>query len=134
MDQNTKKGSHAIAYFLKRSPTLRRIPGGQQIHYMSYEVFSSDFQFHSFLDVPCRAKLHHALTGLFYNWDWNDLDAKNITFEEAMMLKHVFTSQTEYKLWKHTLEQINKLGVEKAKEWLIAQVKVLTLRNLMKGK
>lgn len=119
-------------YSLGRTHKLRRVLGGCEVHYMWYYVRGPDVNVD--LEVPCRAKLHHALTGLFYNWDWKDETTKEITEEEAYMLKHIFSTQTEYKLWKKTLEQINKQGVEKAKAWLIDQVKVLALRNVLRGK
>lgn len=120
-------------YHLSREATLRTVPGGFEVHYMRYEVKSDDGQLSALLFVPCRSRLHHSLTGLFYNWDWKDERSKEVTFEEAMMLKHIFDSQGEYKLWKQTLEKINKEGVAKAKQWLIDQIKVLTLRKVMKG-
>jgi len=120
-------------YTLHRFHELRPIPGGRTVNYMNYRIHTGK-EFQAYLQVPCRAKLHHALTGLFFNWDWNDEDPKELTEEEATMLKHVFSSQTEYKLWKQTLEKIDKEGKEKAKQWLIDQVKVLALRNLMRGK
>lgn len=117
-------------YKLSRSHDLRTVPGGHEVHYMLYHVTGPDLD--HYLQVPCRAKLHHALTGLFYEWKWDDESAKEITEEEAFALKHVFTSQTEYKLWKETLAKINELGADKAKEWFIDQVKVLTLRNVLR--
>lgn len=119
-------------FFLLRKHQLQRLPNGKEVHYMFYEIHNQALSFYYSLAVPCRARLHHSLTGLFYNWNWKDENPKEITEEEAMMLKHVFTSRTEYKLWKQTLVQINKLGVDKAKEWLIDQVKVLALRNVLR--
>jgi len=127
---NTRK---IAEYTLHRKHELRPIPSGHEVNYMSYRVHGTAGDLDIYLSVPCRAKLHHALTGLFYNWDWKDEEPKEITFDEAYMLKHVFGTQTEYKLWKKTMEKINELGADKAKEWLIDQVKVLALRNVLRG-
>ena len=99
---------------------------------MSYTV-SGCADVLEYLSLPCRAKLHHALTGLFYGWDWNDEEPKEITEEEAYMLKHIFSTQTEYKLWKKALQKIKELGVDEAKQWLMGQVKILTLRNMLRN-
>lgn len=120
-----------MTYELKRYHDTRIVPGGHEVHYMQYRV--SGPSVNAFLAVPCRAKLHHALTGLFYNFDWKDETPKEITEEEAYMLKHVFSTQTEYKLWAQTLKKINELGIPKATEWLIDQVKVLALRNVLRN-
>ena len=99
---------------------------------MTYSVRGPDM--YRGMSVPCRAKLHHALTGIFYNWNWNDEAPRDITEEEAKLLSHVFSSQTEYKVWKETLAKINELGMDKAREWFFDQIKLLTLRDVMRGK
>lgn len=131
MDQDPQENSRA--YRLTRFVSERDLPGGFSTHYMNYTVNGPDYPVFG-LDVPCRGRLHHILTGLFYNWDWNDVQEKAITFDEAMMLKHIFDSQKEYKLWQTTMDKIKRDGVEATRAWLVEQVKVLALRNLMKGK
>jgi len=124
-------------YFLRRLRILKATPGGSEVHYMHYVVSDDNHAslgFAYWLLVPCRARLHHLLTGLFYDWDWKSEENKEITEEEAMMLKHIFTSQKEYKLWEVSMAKIKTEGTEKARQWLVDQIKILALRNLLKGK
>lgn len=118
-------------YTLRRGHNERQSPGGHPVHHMEYWVAGTEIT-GEFLSVPCRARLHHLITGLFYNWDWKDEKIKMITEKEAFMLKHIFTSQTEYGIWKKGLEKIKEVGEEETKKWLMEQVKVLALRNVMK--
>jgi len=125
-------------YYLERTiyeQTFRETP----IHYAEYWILetvapSARRGLCQSLEVPCRSNLHRLLTGLFYNWDWNDMEDKQVSEDEAMMLKHIFTSQKEYKLWKDAFEKLKSEGAEKAKAWLIEQTKVLALRNVIRGK
>ena len=112
---------------------------GTPIHYVEYlimeQVAPQARQGLTYrLNLPCRSNLHRLLTGLFYNWDWDDMEDKQVSEDEAMMLKHIFSSQTEYKLWKTAFGKLKSEGTDKAKEWLIDQTKVLAMRNVMKGK
>ncbi len=130
-------------YILKRQHyTVRRWDNtGMKfdIHYMRYFVTGSRLQaslsdkYSIFLEVPCKARLHHLLTGLFYNWNWDDEGEKVISEEEAYILKHVFNNQQEYSLWKKTIEKLKEEEVEKAKEWFFNQIKMMTMKKMVSG-
>lgn len=128
-----------LRYQITRQVNLRRVPGGHEVHYAEFSIQTLESgedtpkEYH-FLDVPCRSRLNHLLTGLFFNFKWDENQPAEITEEEYQMLKHLFTSQKEYKLWKTAMEKIDKEGVKAAKQWLVDQVKVLAVRNLLRGK
>lgn len=124
-----------IKYYLKRYTHKEEFKVSAR-HCSCYTLYNNDPSRNhplEYLKVPCKSRLHYCLTGLFFDWDWKKKGPIEITEEEAMMLKHIFSSQTEYKLWKDTLKKIKEVGENKAKKWLIEQVKVLALRNIIRG-
>ena len=117
--------------YLKRSETTRSYPGGTA-HYMAYVVYLGEDE-KSYLDVPCRSKLHHVLTGLFYNWSWQDVRSVNIDIETAHILKYVFSSQKKYPLWGRIMAVIQKDGKEAGLALLKDRMKVLAMTRVVTG-
>ena len=115
---------------LDRQSEERWVPGAT-VHYMCYTI-RTDSETHC-LDVPCRSRLHHLITGLFYNFDWHDEEKKEITEDDFFILKHIFTSQREYNLWKKAMKVLKDEGMERAKQVLTEKIQLLTLRKVMSG-
>lgn len=120
-------------YSLSRLVREVHLPRGILAHWATYTLFFDNRTEH-YLNVPCKSNLNYLLTGIFFGFDWNRQDTVEISEEDAMMLKHIFESQKEYKLYKDTMKVISEKGREEGRKWLIEQTKVLALRNVIRGK
>jgi len=118
-----------VSYNLNREHSTREIRG-TQLHFTDYWVCSPRGYYSA--SVPCRAKLHHVLTALFYNWDWNNNSRIELSEEDARLVRKALENQKEYKIWRKTLDKINEVGIDDAKVWFREQIKILALRDVLR--
>lgn len=133
MEASKFKEGLKLTYLIGRHLTTRRVNPSVTVHYSEYSLVNNG-KHEGYLYMPCKSNLNYLLTGLFFDWKWDYEGNKEIDKKDFDMLRHIFNSQKEYKLWRDTMKQIKKLKEKKAKEWLREQVKILALRNLLRGK
>jgi len=118
-------------YRLSRHHSLEKLRMDVEVHYMHYYLTGPDVN--ASLSTPCRSKLHHLLTGLFYGFKWNDENERIVTEDDAKILEYCFKAQQEYSLWKKVMKEIKDNGPDAGKLVFLDQIKLLAIRDVMVG-